>query len=100
MIGSKEKKKKVDSPHGWMFFSSNPEPPSQKHYSLPDNASFIPPNTHCFPQASTECGAVREGVLEGVKKCGFDHLSTCFRLSKMLPNLKPQTTLWNETVSS
>lgn len=33
-----------------MLFSSNPEPPSQKYYILPDNVPFLPPNTHCFPQ--------------------------------------------------
>lgn len=80
------------------MYSSNLRQPSQKYYMLLDIAPFIPPKHPLFPLFPQDMEL--DGEVEGVKKCGCDHLSICFKLSLNLTNLKPQPTLWNITASS
>lgn len=77
--------------------SSNLERPSQKYYILPNTVFIFPPN-HMFPQHPQNI--LLGGEVEGVKKCGSDHLSICFKLPSKLTNLNTQPTFRNITASS
>lgn len=64
---------------------------------FPNTAPIFPPNRMC-PQHPQNI--VLSGEVKGVKKCGSDHLNTCFKLSSKLDQPEASAHLQNNVISN